>query len=53
MLKFRTALGINISDGRITLALLRKNKSGVKLLKAAGCPVTSKTRKPWPKRLKN
>jgi len=32
-------LGINISDGRITLALLRKNKSGVKLLKAAGCPV--------------
>ena len=32
-------MGINISDGRITLALLRKNKSGVKLLKAAGCPV--------------
>ena len=39
MLKSRTALGINISDGRITLALLRKNKGGVKLLKAAGCPV--------------
>jgi Tfp pilus assembly protein PilN len=39
MLKSRTALGINISDGRITLALLQKNKDGVKLLKAAGCPV--------------
>ena len=32
-------MGINISDGRITLALLRKNKGGVKLIKAAGCPV--------------
>jgi len=39
MLELRTALGINISDGRITLALLRKNKRGVKLLKAACCPV--------------
>jgi Tfp pilus assembly PilM family ATPase len=39
MLKSKTALGINISDGRITLALLRKNKDGVKLIKAAGCPV--------------
>ena len=39
MLESRTALGINISDGRITLALLRKNKDGVKLIKAAGCPV--------------
>jgi Tfp pilus assembly protein PilN len=39
MLELRTALGINISDGRITLALLRKNKAGVKLIKAAGCPV--------------
>ena len=39
MLRSRTALGINISDGRITLALLRKYKDGVKLLKAAGCPV--------------
>lgn len=39
MLESRTALGINISDGRITLALLRKNKDGVKLIKAACCPV--------------
>jgi Tfp pilus assembly PilM family ATPase/Tfp pilus assembly protein PilN len=39
MPKSGTALGINISDGRITLALLRKSKDGVKLLKAAGCAV--------------
>lgn len=39
MSESRTALGINISDGRITLALLRKNKDGVKLIKAACCPV--------------
>jgi hypothetical protein len=39
MLKSRMALGINISDGRITLALLKKNKDGVKLLKTVACPV--------------
>lgn len=31
----KTALGIDISNGRINLALLKKTKSGVKLLKAA------------------
>ncbi|MHC4324862.1 MAG: pilus assembly protein PilM [Planctomycetota bacterium] len=39
MLKSRTALGINISDGRVTLALLKKSKDGVKLIKAAACAV--------------
>ena len=39
MLKSNTALGIDVSDGRITLALLARNKYGVKLLKAACAPV--------------
>ncbi len=34
-----TALGIDISEGRINLALLRKNKASVQLLKAAGGPI--------------
>jgi len=36
---FRTALGIDVSGGRINLALLKKHGETVKLLKAAGCPV--------------
>ena len=36
---YRTALGIDISDGRINLALLKKHGDSVKLLKAASCPV--------------
>jgi len=36
---FRTALGIDVSGGRINLALLKKHGDSVKLLKAAGCPV--------------
>lgn len=43
MLKPRTALGIVILDGRITLALLRKNGDGVKLLKTASGPVPNGT----------
>ena len=39
MLKSRTALGIAILDNRITLALLRKNGDGVKLLKSDSCTV--------------
>ena len=39
MISFRTALGIDISDGRINLALLGKDANGVKLLKAASGPV--------------
>lgn len=39
MLKSNTALGIDVSDGWITLALLARNKYGVKLLKAACAPV--------------
>jgi len=39
MLKSHTALGIEVSDGWITLALLVRNKDGVKLLKAACAPV--------------
>jgi len=39
MLKSHTALGIDVSDGWITLALLARNKDGVKLLKAACAPV--------------
>jgi len=35
----RTALGIDISDGRINLALLEKSKNGVRLLKTATGPV--------------
>jgi Tfp pilus assembly protein PilN len=34
-----TALGIDISDDRINIALLRKNKSGVELVKTASGPV--------------
>ena len=34
-LRAKTALGIDLSDGRINLALLEKNKDGVKLLKTA------------------
>ena len=36
---FSTALGIDISGGRINLALLKKHGDTVKLLKAADCPV--------------
>lgn len=36
---FRTVLGIDISDGRINLALLKKHGDSVRLLKSAGCPV--------------
>ncbi len=39
MPRYRTALGIDISDSRINLALLKKHGDSVKLLKAAGCPV--------------
>jgi len=39
MLKSNTALGIDISDGWITFALLVRNKDGVKLSKAACAPV--------------
>jgi len=35
----KTALGIDISGGRINLALLKSDKSGVKLLKAVSLPV--------------
>jgi len=35
----KTALGIDISGGRISLALLKSDKSGVKLLKAVSGPV--------------
>ncbi len=35
----KTALGIDISDGRISLALLRQNANGIELLKAASSPV--------------
>ncbi|MBA7646184.1 hypothetical protein ES703_53946 [subsurface metagenome] len=37
--RYKTALGIDISDGRISLALLRQNAKGIKLLKAASSPV--------------
>ena len=36
---YRTALGIDISDSRINLVLLKKQGDSVKLLKAASCPV--------------
>ena len=39
MLKSNTALGIDVSDGWITLALLARNKYGARLLKAACAPV--------------
>ena len=39
MLKSHTALGIDVSDGWITLALLTRKKDVVKLLKAACAPV--------------
>ena len=35
----KTALGIDVSNGRINLALLRKNSSGVELVKTASGPV--------------
>lgn len=39
MLRTKIALGIDISDGLINLALLKKRKNGVKLLKVASGPV--------------
>ncbi len=39
MPRYRTALGIDISDSRISLALLKKHGDSIKLLKAADCPV--------------
>lgn len=39
MPRYKTALGIDISDGRINLVLLKKQADGIKLLKAASCPV--------------
>ena len=39
MVKSKTVLGIDISDGRINLALLKQNAKGIELLKAAGGPV--------------
>ncbi len=39
MLSSKTALGVDISNGRISLALLRQNANGIKLLKAASSPV--------------
>jgi len=35
----KTALGIDISDGRINMALLRQSTKGIELLKAADAPV--------------
>ena len=35
----KTALGIDISNGRINLALLRKNKNGLELVKTATGPI--------------
>ena len=37
--KKRTALGVDISDGRISLALLKQNAKGIELLKSASSPV--------------
>jgi len=39
MLRTKTALGVDISDKQISLALLKKDKNGVELLKAATAPV--------------
>jgi hypothetical protein len=36
---FRTALGIDICNGRINLALLKKHGDRVRLLKTASCPI--------------
>jgi len=38
-LENKTALGIDISNGRINLALLRKNSNGVELVKTASAPI--------------
>ena len=35
----KTALGVDISDGRINMALLRQSAKGIELLKAASAPV--------------
>lgn len=37
--QFKTVLGIDISSSQINMALLRKDKGSLKLLKAASCPV--------------
>ncbi len=39
----KTALGIDISDGRINMALLRQSTKGIELLKAATAPVPDDT----------
>jgi Tfp pilus assembly protein PilN len=39
MLRTKTALGVDISDKRISLALLKRNKNGVELLASASAPV--------------
>ncbi len=39
MFRPKTALGIDVSDGRINLALLKKSANSVKLLKTAAAPV--------------
>ncbi len=39
MLKAKTALGVDISDKRISLALLKGDKNGVELLTSANAPV--------------
>jgi len=39
MVGSKTALGIDISDSRISLALLKSNKDGIELLRAASGPV--------------
>jgi Tfp pilus assembly protein PilN len=39
MLKSKTALGIDISESRISLALLRQSAKGIELIKAANGPV--------------
>lgn len=39
MLRTKTALGIDISDGRIKLAMLKKCANGIELVKAASGPV--------------
>lgn len=44
-LSAKTALGIDISDGWINLALLKKDAHGIKLLKAASAPVPEGTTK--------
>ena len=39
MFRPKTALGIDVSDGRINLALLKKSANSVKLLKTAAAPL--------------